>query len=71
MDELVDCGQLSAWAPRAFKAFARDTPSTRSAQRGLPWTEIDTPEDYRHALEHVYPAIRDAIDRSTRMAVGA
>jgi len=38
---------------------------------GLPWTEIDTPEDYRHGVERVYPAIREAIDRSTRLAVGA
>jgi len=71
MRELVEADQLSAWAPLAFRQFARDNPLYAIGTRGLPWTEIDTPDDYRHGLEHVYPAIRNAIDRSTRMAVGA
>ena len=71
MDELVAGDRLSAWAPRAFKAFARSHPLYAIGTRGMPWTEIDTPEDYRYALEHVYPGIREAIDRPTRMAVGA
>lgn len=71
MRELVEADQLSAWAPRAFKQFARNHPLYAIGTRGLPWTEIDTPDDYRRGLEHVYPAIRDALDRSTRMAVGA
>lgn len=71
MRELVDRGRLSAWAPRAFKAFAQHQPLYAVGTRGLPWTEIDTPEDYRHGVEQVYPAIREAIHRSTRLAVGA
>jgi choline kinase len=71
MHELVAGNRLSAWAPRAFKAFARGNPLYAIGTRGLPWTEIDTPEDYRYGVEHVYPAIREAIDRPTRMAVGA
>jgi choline kinase len=71
MSELVDNGHLSAWAPRAFGMFARRNPLYAIGTRGLPWTEIDTPADYRHGLEHVYPAIRDAVDRPTRIAVGA
>ena len=71
MKELVDGGHLSAWAPRAFKAFASRNPLYAIGTRGLPWTEIDTPEDYRHGLDNVYPAIRSAVDRPTRMAVGA
>jgi len=68
MHGLVESGHLSAWAPRAFKAFARQHPLYAIGTRGLPWTEIDTPEDYRHGLEHVYPAIRGAVDRPARMA---
>jgi L-glutamine-phosphate cytidylyltransferase len=71
MRELVEADQLYAWAPRAFKQFARTSPLYAIGTRGLPWTEIDTADDYRHGIEHVYPAIRDALARSTRMAVGA
>src|SRR5262245_3737265 len=70
MRELVDAEQRSAWAPRAFKRFAQDHPLYAVGTRGLPWTEIDTPEDYRHGVEHVYPAIREALDPA-RVAVGA
>jgi choline kinase len=71
MRKLVDRDSLSAWAPRAFKAFAQHQPLYAVGTRGLPWIEIDTPEDYRHGVEQVYPAIREAIHRSTRLAVGA
>jgi GTP:adenosylcobinamide-phosphate guanylyltransferase len=54
-----------------FKQFARTSPIYAIGTRGLPWTEIDTADGYRHGIEHVYPAIRDALARSTRMAVGA
>jgi len=71
MDDLVRSNHLRAWAPRAFKAFAGDHALYAVGTRGLPWTEIDTPEDYRYAVEHVYPAIREAVDRPRPMAVGA
>jgi choline kinase len=71
MTELVNAGELHAWAPRAFKLFAQQSALYAIGTRGLPWTEIDTPEDYRHALEHVYPEIRESIERSTRIPVGA
>lgn len=71
MDELVAADHLRTWAPRAFQVFARHHALYAIGTRGLPWTEIDTPEDYRHARERVYPAIRDSIDRPRRMAMGA
>jgi L-glutamine-phosphate cytidylyltransferase len=71
MDELVAADHLRAWAPRAFKAFARHNALYAIGTRGLPWTEIDTLEDYRHARDRVYPAIRKSIDRLGRVAVGA
>jgi choline kinase len=71
MGELIDAEQRFAWAPRAFKRFAQDQPLHAVGTRGLPWTEIDTPDDYRHGVEHVYPAIRDALDRQTRVEVRA
>jgi len=71
MDELIAANHLRAWAPRAFKAFAQDNTLYAVGTRGLKWTEIDTPQDYRHATEHVYPAIRNSINRLRRLAVGA
>jgi choline kinase len=71
IDELWAADHLRAWAPRAFKAFAQQNALFAVGTRGLPWTEIDTPQDYRHATEHVYPAIRASVDRLRRLAVGA
>lgn len=71
MDELIAAEHLRAWAPRAFQAFARDHALYAIGTRGLPWTEIDTPEDYRYAVDEIYPAIRQSLGRPGRIAVGA
>jgi choline kinase len=61
MDGLIGGGDHKAWVPRAFKAFAERRPLHAIGTRGLPWTEIDFPEDYRRAVEVVLPQIeRDA-----------
>ena len=57
MDRLVAGGGLRDWAPRAFREFAREQPLYAVSTRGLPWTEIDTPEDYQYAAQTVFPAI--------------
>jgi len=57
MDALVSAGPHTAWAPQAFAAFAAERPLHAIGTRGFPWTEIDFPEDYRHAVEDVLPAI--------------
>ena len=64
MDELVAQGRLRDWAPRAFAAFAGRYPLHAIGTRGLPWIEIDFPEDYQRALNEILPAI-DADDRGT------
>jgi len=56
-DALISSGDVKAWVPRAFKAFAARRPLHAIGTRGLPWTEIDFPEDYRRAVEVVLPAI--------------
>jgi choline kinase len=65
MDALVNAGDLTAWVPRAFKAFAERRPLHVIGTRGLPWTEIDFPEDYRRAVELVLPQIEQDLS-STR-----
>lgn len=57
MNALIEAGQHRAWVPRAFTEFARRRPLHGIGTRGLPWIEIDFPEDYQHALEVVLPAI--------------
>jgi L-glutamine-phosphate cytidylyltransferase len=56
-DRLITAGDVKAWVPRAFKEFAQQRPLHAIGTRGLPWTEIDFPEDYRRAVEMVLPAI--------------
>lgn len=65
MDARLSSGYLRDWAPRAFADFARERPLYAVGTRGLPWTEIDTPEDYRHALSNVFPEIRASFDDLT------
>jgi choline kinase len=57
MDALVAAGEFKAWAPRAFKHFARRRPLHVVGTRGLPWIEIDFPDDYRRAIDVVLPCI--------------
>lgn len=57
MDRIVAAGDLMAWAPRAFTAFAARRALHAIGTRGLPWVEIDFPEDYRRAVEDVLPDI--------------
>lgn len=71
MDALVNAGELRAWAPRAFRDFARTHPLFALGTRGLPWIEIDFPEDYRRALREVLPEIdADAGLKGPRDIVG-
>jgi choline kinase len=57
MDDIVRAGRLREWVPRAFEAFALKRPLHAIGTRGLPWIEIDFPEDYRRAIAEVLPAI--------------
>lgn len=50
-------GGMKDWAPRAFREFARRHPLHALSTRGLPWIEIDFPEDYQRAVNEVYPKI--------------
>jgi choline kinase len=61
LDRIVASGSRRDWAPRAFADFAREAPLYAVSTRGLPWMEIDTPDDYRRAAGEVFPAIRDAV----------
>jgi len=60
MNNLIESGAIKDWAPRAFREFARHHPLHALSTRGLPWIEIDFPEDYQRAVEEIFPAIEGA-----------
>jgi len=74
LDERVAAGALRDWAPRAFADFAHRRPLHAVGTRGLPWTEIDFPEDYARAEAEILPAIEadlvgDAVVGDTTVVV--
>jgi choline kinase len=64
MDQLIDAGAHREWLPAAFAAFGRRRPLHVVDSRGLPWIEIDFPEDYWRACTDVLPAIEAAAEPS-------
>jgi choline kinase len=71
LEQIVTAGGLREWAPRAFLQFAQVRSLHAIGTRGLPWTEIDFPEDYQRALNEVLPAIEaDVAAAKARMAFG-
>ncbi|HUR33030.1 MAG TPA: phosphocholine cytidylyltransferase family protein [Vicinamibacterales bacterium] len=69
MNRLVGDGRVRDWLPAAFAAFADARPLAAVDNRGLPWTEIDFPEDYWRACGEVLPAIEAAAYRPATAAV--
>jgi choline kinase len=57
MDELIAKGAVKDWAPRAFREYALNHPLHALSTDGLPWIEIDFPEDYQRAVDEIYPKI--------------
>jgi L-glutamine-phosphate cytidylyltransferase len=57
MDQLIANGGGKDWAPRAFREFAQHHTLNALSTRGLPWIEIDFPEDYQRAVTEIYPQI--------------
>jgi choline kinase len=55
LDAIVATGRLREWAPCAFSMFAAERSLHALSTRGLPWTEIDFPEDYQRAVRQVLP----------------
>jgi choline kinase len=71
MDRLIAAGGLRDWAPRAFREFAQVRPLHAIGTRGLPWIEIDFPEDYQRAVRDVLPEIEaDGLGDTASTALG-
>jgi len=57
MNTIIESGAVKDWAPRAFREFAQRHPLHALSTRGLPWIEIDFPEDYQRAINEIFPKI--------------
>lgn len=58
LESLVAAGHEQAWAPLAFRALAREWPLRAVTTAGLPWIELDFPEDLDRARRVIAPAVR-------------
>ena len=61
MNELIANGAKKDWAPRAFLEYARHHPLHALSTGGLPWIEIDFPEDYQRAVSEILPQIESQL----------
>ncbi|MFP3870792.1 MAG: NTP transferase domain-containing protein [Syntrophobacteria bacterium] len=57
IEELLRQGLRQVMIPYAVSAIASTYPLAAVPVNGLPWIEMDFPEDYQRAREHIYPAI--------------
>jgi len=64
LDALLAAGHERSWAPMAFRALAQEWPLRVVAADGLPWTEIDFPDDLARARAMVAASDRLAQRRA-------
>lgn len=58
VEKLIGDGVVNAWAPLAFQKICSFHNLYAISTSGLPWTEIDFPEDLESARIQVYPKIQ-------------
>jgi len=56
-EQLVEQGGAKSWLAAAINAVARQERIECVDVAGMPWVEIDFPDDLAHARRHVWPAI--------------
>ncbi|MCG8365313.1 MAG: phosphocholine cytidylyltransferase family protein [Pseudanabaenales cyanobacterium] len=54
-------GGENQWAPAAVERLAKTRSITGVNIAGLPWVEIDFPQDWLQACEHVWPRLRQSV----------
>ena len=57
VEQALALGGENQWAPAAVELFARSRPVAGVDIAGLPWCEIDFPDDLTHARRAVWPAV--------------
>src|SRR5437763_653086 len=61
VERFVAAGGEGSWLPASIAAIAPEHPVACLDVAGLPWVEIDFPEDLAHARAHVLPALTGAL----------
>ena len=61
MDRLVAAGAIKDWASSAFAGFCQRRLLHVVDHGGLPWIEIDSPNDYWRACTHIAPVLDDVV----------
>ena len=57
LETIIAAGTVKTWAPFAFDRLCRERPLYALSTNGLPWIEIDFPEDLDRAREVIWPRI--------------
>jgi choline kinase len=60
LEDIIAGGTVKTWAPFAFDRLCRKRPLHALSTDGLPWIEIDFPEDLERARRVVWPVIEAA-----------
>jgi choline kinase len=68
---LVDAGRERDWLATAINRVAREHRIECMDVAGLPWVEIDFPEDLEHARANVLPAIAPVPEQARRLVSAA
>lgn len=56
---IIKAGEARAWAPHCIQRLVGRVPFRAVPTGGLPWTEIDFPEDLAHARRNIHPLCAD------------
>lgn len=57
LDDFVKRDDVDGWYEEAFEVLGQRRPISGVSTKGLPWIEIDTPEDFEKAENEIMPAI--------------
>lgn len=57
-EQALESGGPNQWSPAAVEQFAQKEILTGLNVAGIPWVEIDFPEDFMHASVNVWPEIQ-------------
>lgn len=57
LDDFVNRDDIDGWYEEAFEVLGRRRPIAGVSTKGLPWIEIDTPEDFVRAENEIMPEI--------------
>jgi len=69
MEKLLDKGRTDIWYENAINYVLGEKDAFGVYTNGLPWIEIDTPQDYVKAVKEAYPQILRALTKNEKWDV--